>query len=42
MDNLLTFHKNKKQTRNISYVTLYRKKSLPNSRKAIRIINEKI
>ncbi len=39
MDNLLTFHKNKKQTRNISYVTLYRKKSLPNSRNNIRIKN---
>ena len=35
-NNLLTFHKNKKVTRNISYVTLYnKKKSLPNSKSNI-------
>ena len=35
-NNLLTFHKNKKVTRNISYVTLYnKKKSLPTSKSNI-------
>ena len=33
--NLLTFHKNKKVTRNISFVTLYKKKSLPASKSNI-------
>ena len=34
-DNLLTFNKNKKVIRNISYVTLYRKRSLPTSKSNI-------
>ena len=34
-NNLLTFHRNKKITRNISYVTLYKKKSLPTSKSNI-------
>ena len=31
-DNLLTFHKSKKATRNLSYFSLYKKKSLPTSK----------
>ena len=31
-DNLLTFHKSKKSTRNLSYFSLYKKKSLPTSK----------
>ena len=31
-DNLLTFHKNKKATRNLSYFSLYKKKSLPTNK----------
>ena len=34
-NNLLTFHRNKKITRNISYVTLNKKKSLPTSKSNI-------
>ncbi len=34
-ENLLTFHKSKKLNRNISYATLYRKKSLPTSKSNI-------
>ena len=31
-ENLLTFHKNKKATRNLSYFSLYKKKSLPTNK----------